>query len=151
VCTLKGRAIDQPIGVLLPDVAALASVTDRVTELARTLAARHWPGPLTLVLPVRPGLPSALSKHGKIGVRVPGASPALTLVRSFGRALTATSANKTGEPAARTSSEALLAFPHGVDGFVEGEAPGGLASTIVDVSGSEPIILREGAIARAAL
>jgi L-threonylcarbamoyladenylate synthase len=73
------------------------------------------------------------------------------LVRAFGRALTATSANKTGEPAARTSAEALLAFPHGVDAFVEGEAPGGLASTIVDVSGTEPIILREGAIARAAL
>jgi L-threonylcarbamoyladenylate synthase len=151
VCELKGRDPNQPIGVLLPDLAALASVVAHVPALARELALRHWPGPLTLVLPVRPGLPAALSKDGKIGVRVPGASPALDLVRAFGGALTATSANKSGEPAARTEQEARAAFPEGLAAFVPGDAPGGLPSTLVDVSGPEPIILRAGAIPRAAL
>jgi L-threonylcarbamoyladenylate synthase len=151
VCELKGRDPNQPIGVLLPDLAALSSVVAEVTPLARELARRHWPGPLTLVLPVRPGLPAALSKDGKIGVRVPGASPALELVRAFGAALTATSANKTGQPAACSAEEVRAAFPDGLAALVPGSAPGGLASTVVDVCGAEPIVLRAGAIPNHAL
>jgi L-threonylcarbamoyladenylate synthase len=151
VCELKGRDPSQPIGVLLPDLEALASVVTEVTPLARRLALRHWPGPLTLVLPVRAGLPAGLAKDGKIGVRVPGESPALDLVRAFGGALTATSANKSGQPAARTEHEARAAFPEGLAAFVSGDAPGGPASTVVDVSGPEPIVLRAGAIPRGAL
>ena len=151
VCALKGRDPSQPIGVLLPDFEALSSVVTHVPALARRLALRHWPGPLTLVLPVRAGLPGALAKDGKIGVRVPGESPALDLVRAFGGALTATSANKTGAPAARTELEARAAFPEGLAAFVPGDAPGGPASTVVDVSGPEPIVLRAGAIPRGAL
>jgi L-threonylcarbamoyladenylate synthase len=151
VCELKGRDPGQPIGVLLPDLNALSSVVAHVSPLARKLALRHWPGPLTLVMPVRAGLPAALSKDGKVGVRVPGQSPALELVRAFGAALTATSANKSGQPAACSAEDARAAFPVGLAALVPGMAPGGLASTVVDVCGAEPIVLRAGAIPRAAL
>jgi L-threonylcarbamoyladenylate synthase len=146
VCALKGRDPTQPIGVLLPDIAALPSVVLEVPELAHELAERYWPGPLTLVLRARPGLPAALCKDGKIGVRVPGPSPALDLVRAFGAPLTATSANTTGQPAARTADEVRAVFHFGLAYIVPGAAPGGLASTVVDVSGSVPMVLRRGAI-----
>jgi L-threonylcarbamoyladenylate synthase len=147
VCALKGRDVRQPIGVLVPDFAALSSVAIEIPALARTLAERHWPGPLTLLLRVRPGLPAPLSMDGKIGVRVPGPSPALDLVRAFGAPLTATSANKTGRAAALSAEEARAAFPVGLAYVVPGAAPGGLASTVVDATGREPVVLRAGAIA----
>lgn len=146
VCALKGRDPSQPIGVLLPDVAAFSAVALEVPALARELAERYWPGPLTLVVRARPGLAPELCKDGKIGARVPGPSPALDLVRAFGAPLTATSANKTGEPAARSADEVRAVFAHGLAHIVEGAAPGGPASTVVDVTGARPVVLRAGAV-----
>jgi L-threonylcarbamoyladenylate synthase len=146
VWSLKQRDPKQPIGVLLPDLAALDQVARQVPQRVRELAARHWPGPLTLLVPVLPGLPAALSKDGKIGVRVPGPSPALELVRAFGGPLTATSANLSGQPATRTADEVRAAFPRGLDAIVEGEAPGGLASSVIDVTGPTPVVVRAGPI-----
>ncbi|MET0388635.1 MAG: L-threonylcarbamoyladenylate synthase [Polyangiales bacterium] len=146
VCALKGRDPDQPIAVLLPDYAALAQVCSDVPAAVPALAAAHWPGPLTLVVPARPGLPAALTRAGKIGVRVPGASPALDLVRAFGAPLTATSANLTGQPAATTLAEVLAAFPRGLAGTVAAPAPGGPASSVIDVTGPQPVVIRQGAV-----
>jgi len=145
VCRLKGRATDQPIGLLLPDLAALDGVAIEVPERARELARKHWPGALSLLLRARPSLPAPLLREGKVSVRVPGASPALELVRAFGAPLTATSANRSGEPAARTSDEARAVFGDRV-AVVEGASPGGLASTLVDATGPELRVLRAGAI-----
>lgn len=146
VCVLKGRDPQQPIAVLLPDLAALAQVSPALPERARLLAEAHWPGPLTLLVPALPGLPAALIKDGKIGVRVPGPSPALELVRAFGGPLTATSANLSGQPAARTLDEVDAAFPSGLAGRVAWPAPGGLASSIIDVTGPEPVVVRAGPV-----
>lgn len=147
VCRLKGRAIDQPIGVLIPNLAALEPLVAPLPARARELALRHWPGPLTLVLRARPGLPAALTRDGKLGVRVPGPSPALDVVRAFGGALTATSANRTGEPAARSDSEARAIFGAALAAIVPGIAGGALASTVVDASGETLRVLRPGPIA----
>jgi L-threonylcarbamoyladenylate synthase len=146
VCALKGRDAGMPIAVLLPDVGALDSVCEAVDEGIRQLAARHWPGPLTLLLRARPGLPPALVKDAKIGVRVPGESPALQLTRAFGAALTATSANLSGQPAARTASDVAAVFSEGLAAIVGTEAPGGLASTIIDVTGPEWKVVRAGPV-----
>jgi L-threonylcarbamoyladenylate synthase len=146
VWALKQRDPKQPIGVLLPDADALAQVARDVPERVREIAARHWPGPLTLLVPVLPGLPPALSKDGKIGARVPGPSPALELVRAFGGPLTATSANLSGQPATRTPDEVRAAFSEGLAAIVPGEAPGGLASSVIDVTGPVPVVLRPGPI-----
>jgi L-threonylcarbamoyladenylate synthase len=142
---LKGRSPDNPISLLLPDPSALDAVAIAVPERARALAARHWPGPLTLVLEARPELSPLLCRDGKVGVRVPGPSPALELVRAFGRPLTATSANRAGAPAARTTQQARAVFGPALE-YLEGDSPGGPASTVVDASGPELRILRQGAI-----
>lgn len=147
VCALKGRDPNQPIAVLLPDVDGLSAVTRGVPERVLRLAERYWPGPLTLLVRARPELPRELVKDGKIGVRVPGRSPALQLVQAFGAPLTATSANLTGHPAACTAQEVRAAFPSGLDAVVPYPAPGGAASSIIDVSGPVPVIVRAGPIA----
>jgi tRNA threonylcarbamoyl adenosine modification protein (Sua5/YciO/YrdC/YwlC family) len=146
VCALKGRERGVPVAVLLPNVAALSSVSDEVSPSAWQLAQTHWPGPLTLLVRARAGLPGALVKDGKIGVRVPGPSPALQLVQAFGSPLTATSANRSGEPAASTAREVSEAFPSGLAAIVGAVAPGGLASTIVDTTGPELVVVRKGPI-----
>jgi L-threonylcarbamoyladenylate synthase len=146
VCALKGREKGVPVAVLLPDAQALQRVSDEVSPVAWRLAERHWPGPLTLVVRARPGLPSALIKDGTIGVRVPGPSPALELVQAFGAPLTATSANSSGQPAARTRAEVEQAFPAGLAGIVGDICPGGLASTIIDTTGPSLVVLRKGPI-----
>ena len=146
VSALKHRDAGLPIGVLLPDVASLSLIASAVPSRIQQIAEKFWPGPLTLLVPVREGLAPALSKAGKIGVRVPGPSPALELVRAFGGPLTATSANLSGEPAARDEVEVRRAFPQGLAAIVPGIAPGGLASSVIDLTGVEPIVVRAGPI-----
>lgn len=146
IIRLKGRDPNNPMGLLLPDLACLDSVVAEVPARARELAAKHWPGPLTLVLRARPGLAPALQRDGKVGVRVPGPSPALDVVRAFGRPLTATSANRTGQPPARNGVQVQAAFGGELAAVVAGEALGQLASTVVDAS-CEPLrVIRQGAI-----
>ena len=147
VCALKGRDPNQPIAVLLPDASALHAVTDELPPRVLRLAERYWPGPLTLLVRARAGLPAALIKDGKIGVRVPGPSPALSLLQAFGAPLTATSANLSGQPAAITADEVRAAFPAGLDALVPYPAPGGAASSVIDVTGPVPVIVRAGPIA----
>jgi L-threonylcarbamoyladenylate synthase len=144
VVALKKRGPD-PIALLLPDRAALALVAEPLTPEALALADQHWPGPLTLVVRALPGLPAAIAGQGTVGVRVPGPSPALDLVRAFGGPLTATSCNPSGQPAARTEREVRDYFPE-LTAVVSGDAPGGAPSTVVDATGSALKVLRLGAI-----
>ncbi|MEY4510638.1 MAG: hypothetical protein RLZZ450_2760 [Pseudomonadota bacterium] len=143
VVAIKQRG-PEPIALLAPDLASVEQLGE-LNDQARALASKHWPGPLTLVLRVRAQLPAPLVRDGTIGVRIPGPSPALDLVRAFGGPLTATSCNPTGQPAARTAQEArayfgdrLLVLPQ--------PAPGGPPSTIVDATGPVLRVLRRGAI-----
>lgn len=143
---LKGREASNPVALLVPNVSTAETVAESLTPHARTLADRFWPGPLTLVVRARSGLSPLLVKDGRVGMRVPGESVALDLVRAFGSPLTATSANKSGEPPARTSDEVAAAFGTNVDAIVPGRAPGGAPSTVLDVTVSPPLVLRAGAI-----
>ena len=145
VARIKGRPADEPIALLVPDLAAAERLGELSTE-ARVLAERFWPGPLTLVVRARPGLPAPLVRDGRVGIRVPGPSPALSLVRAFGGALTATSANRSGEPPARTAAEARATLETEVDAIVPADAPGGAPSTVIDTTVTPPVVLRRGAI-----
>jgi L-threonylcarbamoyladenylate synthase len=146
VVALKRRG-PEPMALLVPDLAAAQALADgALSERALALAAAHWPGPLTLVIKARPGLAPALTPGGTVGVRVPGPSPALALVKAFGAPLTATSCNPSGLPAARDEAEARAYFGDQLDGYVPGSAPGGLPSTVVDVSGPAVRVLRAGAV-----
>ena len=146
VAELKGRPADMPIALLLPDALALAQVASFPPGEARALMEAHWPGPLTILLAAKPGLSPRLTRNGKVGVRVPGPSPAADLVRAFGRPLTATSANRTGEPPIRSAEELSETLVDGLGGVVPGVSPGGAPSTLIDTTTSPMQLLRSGAI-----
>ncbi|MGB8330604.1 MAG: Sua5/YciO/YrdC/YwlC family protein, partial [Polyangiales bacterium] len=138
--------VEMPIALLLPHPGAVTEVALPPSAAAQVLMRRYWPGPLTIVLAAKPGLSPLLSKDGKIGVRVPGPSPAADLVRAFGHPLTATSANRTGEPPLRSADELPPALAAGLGGAVHGVSPGGAPSTVIDSTVSPMKILRPGVI-----
>lgn len=146
VCSLKGRDPGSPVAVLLPDLQAISMVSDELDARVQRLGQRYWPGPLTLLVRAKKGLPPGLIKEHKIGVRVPGPSPALQLVRAFGAPLTATSANLSGQPAAGTAEEVRRTFPTGLAAVAGSSAPGGLASTILDTTTAQWVVVRKGPI-----
>jgi L-threonylcarbamoyladenylate synthase len=146
VAELKGRPADMPIALLLPDAQAVADVAQAPSAAARALMEAHWPGPLTILLTAKPGLSPRITRGGKLGVRVPGPSPAADLAQAFGGPLTATSANRTGEPSLRSVNELPVALVEGLDGVVPGVSPGGAPSTLIDATTSPMRILRAGAI-----
>ncbi len=147
VAELKRRPSDLPISLLLPNAEAIAEVSAEPPSAAsRSLMDEHWPGPLTILVKAAPSLSPRLTRDGKVGVRVPGPSPAAELARAFGHPLTATSANRTGEPPIRCIDELPDSLREGVDAVVPGMAPGGPPSTLVDATLSPMQILRAGAI-----
>jgi L-threonylcarbamoyladenylate synthase len=148
---VKGRDAAKAIAVLLGDESALAQVAVELDPVVARLARRFWPGPLTLVVPAHPSLPPILSPAPTVGVRMPDHPVALALLRRAGP-LAVTSANLSGQPSARTAQE-VDAQLHGRIPFIldGGVTPGGLPSTVVDCTGDEPVILRQGPISLAQL
>lgn len=147
---LKGRPKDLPVSVLVRDPEMMLEVVQEVPETARALLEAFLPGPLTLVLPARAGLPERVTAgSGKVGVRIsPHPVPAL-LFRIYPRPITSTSANPSGLPAARTAVEVAAYFPVDLDLVLDGgPAAAGVGSTVLDLTGPKPRILREGAISR---
>ena len=154
VIAAKGRDATKGITLALDDVRD-AETLARVPDAARRLARRFWPGPLTLVLPVRAEaqLPDVLTGGGgRIGLRLPDHATPRALARSVGP-FPMTSANRSGEPAARTAAEAIAAIGPALTLVLDGgPVRGGVASTVVavEVNGSLRI-LRDGAIDRVAI
>jgi L-threonylcarbamoyladenylate synthase len=145
------RAKGRPDGKPLPLLAAGLDQVDALADLpplARRLAAAFWPGPLTLVVPARPGLhPAITGGTGTVGVRITSSPVAAALARQAGGALVATSANLAGEPPAATPAALDPALVARLDLVLDGgPAPGGLASTVVAVEGERLRLLRAGAI-----
>ncbi|MEM7137799.1 MAG: L-threonylcarbamoyladenylate synthase [Myxococcota bacterium] len=147
VAMLKGRPKDLPIALLAPDAAVVESLcSEPPHDAARALMARYWPGPLTILVPAAPTLSPRLTRDGKVGIRVPGPSPAAALVRAFGGPLTATSANISGQPPVASVEDLPESIRQGLAGEVPGESPGGKPSTLLDMTVSPPKILRAGAL-----
>ena len=146
---LKGREDDKPILLLVSD----ASEVDRFIEQSgfyKMVAIGKWPAPLTLIGVSRPEVPIELTAGTKsLGVRLPDDENVRSLVRACGGALTATSANVSGQPPARTAKEVENYFPEGIDLIIDGgEATATQPSTVVDLSGPEARVVREGVITR---
>ena len=151
VYTVKGRPADLPLPVLVSgweQVSQVANLRGSVATLARTLAARFWPGSLTLVLPAMPGLPARLTANrDTIAVRMPDHPVPLTLARELGRPITGTSANPSGQPDITDPGELRRVLGGLVDDMIIcGPKPLGTASTIVSVSAEGITLLREGAL-----
>ncbi|MBI2774072.1 MAG: threonylcarbamoyl-AMP synthase [Chloroflexi bacterium] len=136
---VKGRPKDKRIPVMLSDASHLEA-SAMVTPSARILAARYWPGPLTIVL-VAP-------RRGTLAFRVPANDVARRLIAASGGGLPVTSANLSGERDATTAEEVIAQLDGRISLILDGgRTPGGVPSTIVDCSGPVVTILREGAIA----
>jgi L-threonylcarbamoyladenylate synthase len=148
VFSIKGRPDGKPLLVLVDGAASAEALCRGVSDGARELMARYWPGPLTLVLPAALDLPEALTAGtGTIGVRVPGHPVALALVRAAGVPVTAPSANPSGAPPPTTAAQVRDYFPEGVDIILDGgPTAGGAGSTIADCTTWPPRILRPGPI-----
>jgi L-threonylcarbamoyladenylate synthase len=152
---LKERPREKAMPVIIGRRESLSRIVspewlEHIPPLAQSLMDRFWPGPLTLLFPAQEGLPEDLTADtGMIAVRMPGESFALPLTQHAGCPITATSANLSGRPPADSAEMVVDYFGEGIDLVIDGgQAPGGLPSTIVDVSGEKVTIVREGAITR---
>jgi L-threonylcarbamoyladenylate synthase len=153
VFQLKGRDPRNPIPVLVSDLLMLDALVTEISPLAKQLIACFWPGPLTLVLPARHDIPRPLvNTSGGVGVRISSHPLARKLVDMFGRPITATSANPSGQPAARTAAQARAYFSGLIKIFVDGgKLTSPSPSTVAEVVGEKLAIIRHGAIGAADL
>ena len=150
VYAIKGREERKPIHCIVADL-AMAEKYAEVDDLARELGKAFFPGPLTLILKKRKGIETGIAKGLKtIGIRIPKNPFCLALAREFGKPFTTTSANRSGYEPERSIGKILTqlrAEAALVDLVIEaGELPARAPSTVVDLTGTRPLILREGAI-----
>jgi tRNA A37 threonylcarbamoyladenosine synthetase subunit TsaC/SUA5/YrdC len=166
---IKPRGSDKGQPLVAPNIGCWQTLVEPPSALARRLAERFWPGPLTLVTAARENLDARLTLNGNVAVRVPGPSIAADIVALHGAALTATSANDPGAPPCLSSDEVASVFQtalaRGQLVVVAGTAPGGAPSTLVQLDcvpggtaallggtvGGGFRVIREGAISSAAL
>jgi L-threonylcarbamoyladenylate synthase len=152
----KGREAAKPIAVLVAGSNDLARLGARLPPAAERLARAFWPGPLTLVVRCQAQLAEGVAgPGGALGLRcsphpVASALAVLAAARGIGP-LTATSLNRAGEPDCRTRAEAAKCAAGEIPLLVGEDAGGGASSSVVDATGAEPVVLREGAVSRAAL
>jgi L-threonylcarbamoyladenylate synthase len=147
IAAIKQMDVRQPIPVIIPSTEFLAKLVDDAPNIALLLMKTYWPGPLTIVMQARKVVPKEiLSDTGTVAVRVPGPCDAMDILRMFGGPLTASSLNIHRHPPATTSRYAKMEVDGTLDLIVPGRAPGGLPSTIIDVTQSPPRVLRRGAV-----
>ncbi|GCE77260.1 L-threonylcarbamoyladenylate synthase [Cellulomonas biazotea] len=143
----KGRGRQMPPPVLIPDVRTLDGLATDVSDDVRALASTFWPGGLTLIVRAQPSLAWDLGEtNGTVALRVPDHPTALALLRRTGP-MAVSSANRTGSPAAVTAQDAFDQLGTSVAVYLDGgDAPGQVASTIVDATTGTLRLVRAGAI-----
>jgi L-threonylcarbamoyladenylate synthase len=147
---IKGRPATNPVIVHVLGIEAAAALSAGFTRTAEALALAFWPGPLTLVVARGPSVPSVVTAGGMtVAIRAPSHPVAQALLRAVGAPIAAPSANRSTE-VSPTRAEHVLAslgdtIPFVIDG---GPCEVGIESTVVDVTGEEPVILRPGTITR---
>lgn len=147
---IKGREKKKPIHCIVSDL-GMAEQYAEVDDLARMLAKEFWPGALTLICKKQKGVEEGIARDIEtIGIRIPAHPFCLALVRELGRPITTTSANKAGEAPEVSVQKILVQLGDAATSIDlaidEGEKLLRAPSTVVDMTGAEPIILREGAI-----
>src|ERR1044071_4596481 len=140
----KDRPVEKAIPVLIGDPADLEKIGTDIPDSARKLAARFWPGPLTILVPKRMDLPESVSATDTVGARVPDHEVARALLRAAGP-MAVTSANISGRPSPVTAQEVHEQLKDRIDLIIDGgKTPGGVPSTLVDCTSAELKVLREG-------
>ena len=153
VFAIKERPPESPLLLLVDSVEMAKRCAERLPPLFPRLAARFWPGPLTLVVDASARIPALVTANTRrVGLRLPAAAIALALVRAVGGPVTATSANRSGMPACRSAADVQAALgdrlPLILDG---GPSPRAQPSTVVGITDSSWEMIREGAIPAAEL
>jgi L-threonylcarbamoyladenylate synthase len=145
---LKRRDPEKPVALIAADAAMAFELAASVPAVARRFAEAFWPGPLTIVMPARRGIPRELmGRDGGVGVRVPAHHVARGLSAALGGPLTATSVNRSGAAPAQTLVEARAAFGTKVKVYLEGGTLAAAAlSTVVAARGDAWKVIREGAV-----
>lgn len=144
----KGRPADHPVIVHLANPQDMRSWADDIPESALRLAERYWPGPLTMILKRSPkALDVVTGGQDTVGLRVPNHPVALALLKEFGRGVAAPSANRFGRISPTLAAHVRQEMGDTVDLILDGgPSQVGLESTIVDLTGDQPVLLRPGAI-----
>ncbi|MGH8753856.1 MAG: L-threonylcarbamoyladenylate synthase [Burkholderiales bacterium] len=144
----KGRPQNHPLIVHLPDASHLAHWAREIPIAAHRLGERFWPGPLTLILPRAENVPDVLTAgQDTVGLRVPAHPVAHALLQAFGSGIAAPSANRFGRISPTTAEHVRAELGERVDMVLDGGSCDiGIESTIVDLSGSRPALLRPGKI-----
>ncbi|MCX7635040.1 MAG: L-threonylcarbamoyladenylate synthase [Syntrophales bacterium] len=145
---IKGRGFDKPIALIGASMEDVVRITDDIPPAAASLIATHWPGPLTILFAASTLVsPRLTAGTGKIGIRISSHPVAHALAAALGGPLTATSANISGGLECTSIEEVLQQLKDTCDLYIDsGTTPGGLGSTIVDVTVDPPRLIRRGLI-----
>ncbi len=145
----KGRPSDNPLIVHIGDMNQLNGLVEVIPELAHPLMAHFWPGPLTLIFKKKEGVfpDSVTAGLATVGIRMPDHQVALRLIRESGCPVAAPSANLSGKPSPTTADHVYEDLSGRIAGIVDAGATGvGLESTVLDITGEVPLILRPGGV-----
>jgi L-threonylcarbamoyladenylate synthase len=148
VFTIKGRPDDRALPLVAANLDQVEQWLGEMSPMARGLAHRFWPGPLTLVMRAPGALAAGVTAGGTtVGVRVPAHAVTRALCAAFERPVTATSANISGQAATDDPQRVAETLASGLDLLLDsGTTPGGPASTIVDLTHGDMRLIREGAV-----
>jgi L-threonylcarbamoyladenylate synthase len=148
VFAVKGRPAERALPLIAADAAQIGQHLGPLTPIGARLAERFWPGPLTILVAAPPSLArDVYGDAGTVGVRVPADTVVRAIAAGCGRPITATSANLSGEPATTDPDEVERTLGDRIDLLIDtGRTRGGAPSTIVDITGPEPRLVRAGAI-----
>ena len=142
----KDRPAEKAIPILIGETDDVNKVASEVPLMAKKLAERFWPGPLTMIVPKDLSLPDAVSATNTVGVRIPDHAVARSVLRAVGP-MAVTSANISGKASPSTAEEVFAQLNSRIPLIIDGgKTPGGVPSTVVDCSGSQPVIIRDGPI-----
>lgn len=146
----KGRPSDNPLIVHIAEMSALDKLSDNIPEILYDLADAFWPGPLTMIIKKKQAVPSETTGGlDTVAIRMPDHPVALQLIRAGGGYIAAPSANASGRPSPTLASHVEEDLNGRIDMIIDGGEVGiGIESTIVDLSGDVPMILRPGYVTR---
>ncbi len=150
VYQVKERPPNMALPLLLADIAQISEVAEAVPPIAWLLADKFLPGALTIVLYKSSSVPDVVTAGGRtVAIRIPAHPVPVSLVQGLGMPIVGTSANLSGKPSVLTAEEVRSQFGDKVELVIDGgRCPGGVESTVIDVTGEVPVVLREGAISR---